>query len=135
MEISSQKTQVAYIPGRGTSIFEKDYTDGSVTYVCLSVVSRTNWQYLRSLVVRIPVSNPSEKSQKMGNRMPFLYTGAQFPYYHRCIKPGLMIPSKSITVSGFWTVQKYILHFNVLQLKAVCLALKSFQDKLYTKEF
>ena len=55
--------------------------------------------------------------------------------FHRCIKPGLMIPSKSITVSGFWTVQKYILHFNVLQLKAVCLALKSFQDKLYTKEF
>ena len=47
-------------------------------YVCLSVVSRKNWQYLQSLVVRIPVSNPSEKAcslvenaKKMGNRMPF----------------------------------------------------------------
>ena len=55
-------------------------------YVCLSVVSRKNWQYLQSLVVRILVSNPSEKAyslvenaKKMGNRMPFLYTGAQFP--------------------------------------------------------
>ena len=71
-------------------------------YVCLSVVSRKNWQYLQSLVVRIPVSNPSEKAfsvvenaKKMGNRMPFLYTGAQFPYFRRCIKPGLMIPSKA----------------------------------------
>ena len=69
-------------------------------YVCLSVVSRKNWQYLQSLVVGIPVSNPSEKAYSvgenakgMGNRMPFPYTGAQFPYFRRCIKPGLMIPS------------------------------------------
>ena len=66
--------------------------------------------------------------------MPFLYTGAQFPYFRRCIKPGLMIPSKSRTVSGFWTVKMYILHFKVIQLKAVCSALKSLQDKLSTKE-
>ena len=101
--------------------------------MCLSAVSTTNWQYLQSLVVRIPVSNPSKKAysvvenakQKMGNRMPFLYTGAQFPYFRRCIKPGLMIPSKSITVSGFGQLKMYILHFNVIQLKAVCSALKS----------
>ena len=30
--------------------------------VCLSVVCSKNWQYLQSLVVRIPVSNPSEKA-------------------------------------------------------------------------
>ena len=53
---------MAYIPGRGTSIFGKDYTNGSLTYVCLSAVSTTNWQYLQSLLVRIPVSNPSEKA-------------------------------------------------------------------------
>ena len=134
--------KVAYIPGRDTSIFGKDYTNGSVMYVCLSVVSRKNWQYLQSLVVRIPVSNPSEKAyslvenaKKMGNRMPFLYTGAQFPYFRRCIKPGLMIPSISITVSGFGQLKMYILHFNVIQLKAVCSALKSLQDKFHTKEF
>ena len=69
-------------------------------YVCLSVVSRKNWQYLQSLVVRIPVSNPSEKAysvvenaKKMENRIPFPYTGALFPYFRRCIKQGLMIPS------------------------------------------
>ena len=54
------------------------------------------------------------KCQKMGNRMPFLYTGAQFPYFRRCIKPGLMIPSISITVSGFGQFKMYILHFNVI---------------------
>ena len=53
--------KVAYIPGRGMSIFGKDYTNGLLKYVCLSAVSTTNWQYLQSLVVRIPVSNPSEK--------------------------------------------------------------------------
>ena len=57
--------KVAYIPGRDTSIFGKDYTNGSVMYVCLSVVSRKNWQYLQSLVVRIPVSNPSEKAYSL----------------------------------------------------------------------
>ena len=35
---------------------------GLLKYVCLSAVSTTNWQYLQSLVVRIPVSNPSEKA-------------------------------------------------------------------------
>ena len=54
--------KVAYFPVRDTSIFGKDYTNGSVMYVYLSVVSRKNWQYLQSLVVRIPVSNPSEKA-------------------------------------------------------------------------
>ena len=62
--------------------------------------------------------------------MPFLYTGAQFPYFRRCIKPGLMIPSKSRTVSGFWTVKMYLLHFKVIQLKAVCSALKSLQRQI-----
>ena len=57
--------KVAYIPGRDTSIFGKGYTNGSVMYVCLSVVSRKNWQYLQSLVVRIPVSNPSEKAYSL----------------------------------------------------------------------
>ena len=65
--------------------------------------------------------------------MPFLYTGAQFPYFRRCIKSGLMIPSISITVSGFGQLKMYILHFNVIQLKAVCSALKSLQDKFHTK--
>ena len=57
--------KVAYIPGRDNSIFGKGYTNGSVMYVCLSVVSRKNWQYLQSLVVRIPVSNPSEKAYSL----------------------------------------------------------------------
>ena len=27
-------------------------------------------------------------------RLPFPYRGAQFPYFHRCVKPGLVTPSK-----------------------------------------
>ena len=65
--------------------------------------------------------------------MSFLYTGAQLPYFRRCIKPGLMIPSISITVSGFGQLKMYILHFNVIQMKAVCSALKSLQDKFLHK--
>ena len=44
-----------------------------------------------------------------------------------------MIPSISITVSGFGQFKMYILLFNVIQLKAVCSALKSLQDKFHTK--
>ena len=62
-------------------------------------------------------------------RLPFPYRGAQFPYFHRCVKTGLVTPSKSMTVSGIWTDQENSLHFNVLLLKAVCLALKSFQTE------
>ena len=58
--------------------------------------------------------------------MPFLFTGAQFPYLRRCIKPRLMIPSKGITVNGFGQLKMYILHFNVIQLNAVC-SLKAFK--------
>ena len=36
--------------------------NGFLKYVCFSAISTTNWQYLQSLVVRIPVSNPSEKA-------------------------------------------------------------------------
>ena len=95
--------KVAYIPGRDTSVFGKDYTNGSVTYVYLSVVSRK--KYLQSLVVRIPVSNPSEKAVSVVENAKKWEIGClfhtQFPYFRRCIKPGLMISSKSITVSGF----------------------------------
>ena len=99
----------------GTSIFGKDYTNGLFKYLCLSAISTTNWQYLQSLVVRIPVSNPSEKAYSVVENakkweIGCLFTGAQFPYFCRCIKPGLMIPSKSITVSGFGQLKMYMLH-------------------------
>ena len=111
-------------------------------YVCLSVVSRKNWQYLQSLVVRIPVSNPSEKAYSVVENAKKWEIGCHFYtrvhnslIFRRCIKPGLMIPSISITVSGFGQLKMYILHFKVIQLRAVCSALKSLQDKFHTKEF
>ena len=98
------------------------------------MVSKTNWQYPQSLVLRIPVSNPSvkvssvvENYNKMGNTLPFPGRGAQYPYFHRDVKPGLVSPS-------IWTVQENILHLNVQQLKAVCLALRSFQEKILNKK-
>ena len=57
-DLGTINPKVAYIPGRDTypdtSIFGEHYTNGSVMYVCLSLT-----QYLQSLVVGIPVSNPS----------------------------------------------------------------------------
>ena len=143
MAISSQSTPKLLISQVGIpASLEKTIPMGQLCMCAFQWYLEKNWQFLQSLVVRIPVSNPSEKAysvvenaKKMRNRMPFLYTGAQFPYFRRCIKPGLMVPSISITVSGFGQLKMYILHFNVIQLKAVCSALKSLQDKFHTKEF
>ena len=40
---------------------------------------------------------------------------------------------ENMTVSGSWTDQEKLLHINVLELKAVFLALKSFQNRILDK--
>ena len=56
-DLITNNPKIAYVPNRCTSIFGKDYTNGLATYASPSVVSKTNWQYPQSLVLRIPVSN------------------------------------------------------------------------------
>ena len=101
---------------------------------------KTNWQYPQSLDLKIPVSNllkkhlqwwKDPKNIKMGcplhpqEHNTFIFTDAS--------NQGWRAHLQNITVSGNWTNKEKLLHINVLELKAVFLALKSFQNKILDK--
>ena len=57
---------------------------------------KTNWQYLQSLDLKIPVSNLLKKHLQWWkdpkipkNGLSFSSTGKQYPYFHRCVKSRL----------------------------------------------
>ena len=94
MEISSQTTKITRVPDGVLAFLEKTIPMGRLHMRPSSVVSQT-WQYPQSLVLRVPVSNPSEKASlavedyyKMGSRLPFPGRLAPYPYFHRCIYQG-----------------------------------------------
>ena len=51
----------------------------------------------------------------------------QYVDVHRCIREGLGAHLRNCTVSGVWQQSEKDLHINILELKAVFLALKHFQ--------
>ena len=88
--------KVAYVPDRCTSIPRKDNTNGQAPHASVSVVPED------TLAIS-PVSRPEdsgfksseklssvvEKSQKSRKGLSFTSSGTQYPYFHRCVKPGL----------------------------------------------
>ena len=88
--------KVAYVPDRCTSIPRKDNTNGQAPHASVSVVPEDT-------LALSPVSRPEdsgvksseklssvvEKSQKSRKGLSFTSSGTQYPYFHRCVKPGL----------------------------------------------
>ena len=88
--------KVAYVPDRCTSIPRKNNTNGQAPRASVSVVPED------TLAIS-PVSRPEdsgfksseklssvvEKSQKSRKGLSFTSSGTQYPYFHRCVKPGL----------------------------------------------
>ena len=88
--------KVAYVPDRCTSIPRKDNTNGQAPHASISVVPED------TLAIS-PVSRPEdsgfksseklssvvEKPQKSRKGLSFTSSGTQYPYFHRCVKPGL----------------------------------------------
>ena len=88
--------KVAYVPDRCTSIPRKNNTNGQAPHASISVVPED------TLAIS-PVSRPEdsgfksseklssvvEKSQKSRKGLSFTSSGTQYPYFHRCVKPGL----------------------------------------------
>ena len=88
--------KVAYVPDRCTSIPRKNNTNGQAPYASVSVVPED------TLAIS-PVSRPEdsgfksskklssvvERSQKSRKGLSFTSSGTQYPYFHRCVKPGL----------------------------------------------
>ena len=96
---------------------------------------KTNWQYPQSLDLKIPVSNLLKKHLQWWKDPKNLKMGCPLhPQEHNTLiftdasnqGWGAHLENMSVTVSGNWTDQEKLLHINVLELKAVFLALKAF---------
>ena len=100
IEISSNNPKMADVPDRCTSIYGKDYTNGSVTHASPSVISQDKLAI--SPVTRpedsgfkpLKTSSVVERSKQCVNRLSLTSRREQYPYFHRCIKPGLGSPSR-----------------------------------------
>ena len=136
----SNHPTVVNVPDRGTSIPGKDDTNGSVTHapppvvsqneLAVPPVSRSEDSSFKPLV---KASSVVERSKQSEFRVPFTFRGTQHPHLHRCVKPGLGAHLDTMTIGCSWTMKEKSLHINVLELKAVFLALKSFQDFIQNK--
>ena len=101
---------------------------------------KTHWQYPQSLDLKIPVSNLLKSYLQWWKNPKNLEKGCPLhPQEHNTLiftdasNQGWGTHLENLTVSGNWTDQEKLLHINVLELKAVFLALKSFQNRILDK--
>ena len=101
---------------------------------------KTHWQYPQSLDLKIPVSNLLKSYLQWWKNPKNLAKGCPLhPQDHNTLiftdasNQGWGAHLENLTVSGNWTDQEKLLHINVLELKAVFLALKSFQNRILDK--
>ena len=101
---------------------------------------KTHWQYPQSPDLKIPVSNLLKSYLQCWKGPKNLRKGCPLhPQEHNTLiftdasNQGSGAHLENLTISGNWTNQGKLLHINVLELKAVFLALKSFQNRILDK--
>ena len=101
---------------------------------------KTNWQYPQSLDLKIPVSNFLKSHlqwwkdpKNLKNGLSFSSTGTQYPYFHKCIKSRLAGSFRKHDSQWQLDRSRKLLHINVLELKAVFLALKELSKQILDK--
>ena len=129
------------VPDRYVSISRKDNTNGQAPHVSFSVVPED------TLAIS-PVSRPEDSSFKSSEKLSSVVERSKknlrkgcplHPQEHNTLiftdasNQGSGAHLENLTVSGNWTDQEKLLHINVLELKAVFLALKSFQNRILDK--
>ena len=98
---------------------------------------KTHWQYPQSLDLKIPVSNLLKSYLQWWKDPKNLRKGC--PLHPQQLNTLIFTDASNQgwgarkSDSGTWTSQEKILHINVLELKAVFLALKSFQNQILNK--
>ena len=141
MEIASQTTPRLLMSLIGVlASLEKTIPMGRLHMRPFQWYLKTNWQYPQSLDLKIPVSNLLKKHLQWWKDPKNLKIGCPLnPQEHNTLiftdasNQGWGAHLENMTVSGNWTDQGKLLHINVLELKAVFLALKSFQNKILDK--
>ena len=141
MEISSQTTPRLLMSLIGVlASLERTIPMGRLRMRPLQWYLKTNWQYPQSLDLKIPVSNFLKSHlqwwkdpKNLKNGLSFSSTGTQYPYFHKCIKSRL--PRSFRKHDSQWQLDRSrkLLHINVLELKAVFLALKGLSKQVLDK--
>ena len=98
---------------------------------------KLHWKFPQSLDIRIPVTGNFLKHLKWWQDIKNLMAGAPIhPQVHNTLvftdasQKGWGAHLNEIVLSGLWSNKEAQLHINVLELKAVLLALKGFQEHL-----
>ena len=98
---------------------------------------RSHWKFPQSLDKRIPVTGNFLNHLKWWENLQNLMAGAPIhPHVHNTLvftdasQKGWGAHLNEIVLSGLWSNKEAQLHINVLELKAVLLALKGFQEHL-----
>ena len=98
---------------------------------------RSHWKFLQSLDKSIPVTRNFLNYLKWWEDLQNLMAGAPIhPHVHNTLvftdasQKGWGAHLNEIVLSGLWSNKEAQLHINVLELKAVLLALKGFQEHL-----
>ena len=141
MEIASQTTPRLLISLIGVlASLEKPIPMGRLRMHPFQWYLKTNWQYPQSLVLKIPVSNFLKSHlqwwkdpKNLKNGLSVSSTGTQYPYFHKCIKSRLGSSFRKHDSQWQLDRSRKLLHINVLELKAVFLALKELSKQILDK--
>ena len=141
MEVVSQTTPRSLMSLIGVlASLEKTIPMGRLHMRPFQWYLKTHWHYPQSLDLKIPVSNLLKSYLQWWKNPKNLEKGCPLhPQEHNTLiftdasNQGWGAHLENLTVSGNWTDQEKLLHINVLELKAVFLALKSFQNSILDK--
>ena len=132
--------QSSHVFHRGPGITRKDSFNGQTTYEPFQWYLKTHWKYPQSLDMTIPCSEILKSHLSWWRDPSNVLIGSPLHAEEHNL---LLFTDASVkgwgahlenqTVSGLWSDTEKNLHINVLELKAVFLAIRSFQSHLVNK--
>ena len=125
------------VSDRCVSISRKDNTNGQAPHASVSVVpeaispvSRPEDSCFKSSE---KLSSVVERSKKFKKGLSFTSSRTQYPYFHRCVKPGLGSSFRKHDSQRQLDRSGKIASYQCPRVKAVFLALKNFQNRILDK--
>ena len=136
-KVISLDSKKAHVTRRDISFLRKTVPLGRLHMRPFQWYLRSHWKFPQSLDKRIPVTGNFLNYLKWWEDLQNLMAGAPIhPHVHNTLvftdasQKGWGAHLNEIVLSGLWSNKEAQLHINVLELKAVLLALKGFQEHL-----
>ena len=134
-KVISLDSKKAHVTHRDISFLRKTVTLGRLHMRPFHWYLKSHWKFPQSLDKSIPVTRNFLNHVKWWENLQNLMAGAPIhPHIHNTLvftdasQKGWGAHLNEIALSGLWSNKEAQLHINVLELKAVLLALKGFQE-------